>query len=940
MNSIQESNDSLQENNLDSFDLKTISSKINEGSIKKDEFTNFFDNLFLTLKDYTDMSPLKKSYMLFLKEEKESDLKKLKERIINNIGEYISSKQYFKIWSLFSNIMYNLLDKIKIQKKITKIFKNVNKISVISLEDDCINIIDFDQINFMHQISFDKTCKLYQIKKYYDNFQKELIDNEKIIYHTNFKNNDYQSFIVHSKSKISNKIPYYPFLKLNSFLTKLCHKSQPNLFTQVDKIVMIKEIAIGLSELHEHYIYHQNLNDWDIFIDNDQNAYIGNFAYDLNIEIRKTKDCHLKYYWHPNLVENPNSLSIENVPNEQKARYDIYSFGVLIHEIVTTMQPSERIGTSSSKAIIDSLTNEENFDQKYGIIGIKEIILKCISTDPENEYSNVKSIINDIDNLDMYRNNPQIEARIKNAKDSAEYECNLSDIVTNYYLGNDDSKVLLEKFIETCQKYLPSKSISFEKEDILTPILQFFDFNKFECPYDKELIFFEERFDLIIQENVALKYTNNDIYFTSIQKVMKEKSLIASNKLNDDGSVFAVKFSSNMIPITTLGNFFNQFKEYVERNLLIFFFFIVKELFDIHNFDLYHGELTKDSIGIYYNSNTGTFVPLIIPFYVFFKSNQVCRPELKVADLLKNQKQDIKLMKKILKNIDTQNIIPDEFYQQEHLNLMILKLYNLDMPKEAQRRFRENSDDFGNNQYKSYDITFRLVHEIFACKDETDEIHQIFCHFLYNNKEEGYLDVDNSVNEILQFSNHMAREQKNDDEKEIIKKLIQIKRNNDKMFREVHEKEKSDPFDIDIIEDNEKKLITIKKNENEAKKHIDATNPQKFEIPQFRLVNYTDFKMHKFRQMIQNKVSRVRKKTIKISPDLHPFWLKNILFLLNRKIQYKIEFVMESGNQEGANIRGKKLTIEIAEKIATDLGFQIYKKKKKIMLSHKLESID
>lgn len=352
MNSIQKSNDSLQENNLDSFDLKTISSKINEGSIKKDEFTNFFDNLFSTLKDYTDMSPLKKSYMLFLKEEKEGDLKKLKERIINNIGEYISSKQYFKIWSLFSNIMHNLLDKTKIQKKITKIFENINKTSVISLEDDCINIIGFDQINFKYQTSFDKTCKFYQIKKYYDNFPKELIDKEKIIYHTNFKNNNYQSFIVHSNSTLSNKYPYYPFLKLNSFLTK------PNLFTQVDKIVMIKEIAIGLSELHERYIYHQNLNDSDIFIDNDQNAYIGNFAYDLNREIGNTKDCPFKYYWHPNLVEKPNSLSIENEANEQKSRYDIYSFGVLIHEIVTTMSPSERIGTNSHKVIIDLLTKD------------------------------------------------------------------------------------------------------------------------------------------------------------------------------------------------------------------------------------------------------------------------------------------------------------------------------------------------------------------------------------------------------------------------------------------------------------------------------------------------------------------------------------------------------------------------------------------------------
>ena len=827
-------------------------------------FIEDFYELFEKIKKYTDFHPLIAAYKSFLKENKENDYSILKTKVAKKISLFKQDRQYQIIYQLFSLIIHNLIDQEKIKQKFQENQVDENYIeesftsSVFHDIDYIQNIGDF---NATFKSCFDNDCKFYFKKTFNSNnltsiIRQELIDLELAIYKKEFRTEEYGSFIIHSTNQIGNNqimIPYFPFLNLRVFLSNIKNnkdedkdkykgKDKDELsieFKTIDKIVMIKEIAIGFLELHSKYIYHQNINSFDIFIDNKKNAYIGNFAHDTQLEQHQTKLVCSAYYRHPDLIQRPNQLSMEEETDENKARYDIYSFGVLMYEIITTKSPTEQFGNTTQKDRIDQLQNdfcgflfndEEDFDAKYGVQGMRDIISRCMSTDREIQYSTFEEVIVNIDNLQVYRNNEEeIETRIKESEDCNTYECELSDIVINFYFGNKSAKSAIQKFIKTCQKIGISENIEIPpiKKDSITPILQFFDFKNGDVNFTNKILFFEERFNKMIELNAIGMNTGSIGSLSDNEKELMKLSMFDNNGLNKNDEDFyncsevMIKFNSNIIPITNLDEFEREETKYFCDHLLIYLFFISREISSIYSLNLYHGELSINSIGIYYNNITETFLPLIIPFYFFFKNspNPIKTSTTRLKDssnIEKYQRKDMKKFKEMMKKFDRNKIIPSEIYEIETMNEIVYKIYNLNIHnqnKEIKSKFQKNYENFLHYEYSSFKITFPIIYDIFVCKEKTNEIYQIF---------DTHLRIGSTVSDILRFSNFVISESGDneaDDESlniiEIKEKLIKIKENNERMFAEIatiENEEKDSDVTYEFREEPMKRIVfTMKK---------------------------------------------------------------------------------------------------------------------------------
>ncbi|KAK8847123.1 Serine/threonine-protein kinase tnni3k [Tritrichomonas musculus] len=925
----------------DGYGIKNLRQLLNlapRNPINPSIFMNLFENLFEELDKYTSRGPLIVAYKSFLKVNKENNYSELKTGVINEINKFQGDKRYQKIHQLFSLIINNLIDQTKIQLKFQKNQTDENRLQESSNKKQFHDLTDIQNIgdfNAAFKSSFDDDCKFYFKKTYNSNLtstiNQELIKRELEIYKKEFRADKYGSFIVHSTNRIGNNhilIPYFPFMNLHVFLSNMNDKDN---FTTIDKVVIIKEIAIGFSELHSQHIYHQNINSNDIFIDNDKNAYIGNFVHDSKLEQHQTKLVQSAYYRHPGLIQNPNELSIENENDDNKARYDIYSFGVLAHEIITTRSPNERFGYATRENRVEQLQNnyfdflfkdEDDFDAKYGVPGMRDIISRCMSLDEERQYSTFKELIESIDNLRIYKNNEEeIETRIQDSADCNTYECEVSDIITNFYFGNETSKDTISKFIEKCKKLGINENYEFSpiEEDIITPILQFFDFRNKEANYANDMLFFKERFNKMIELNSTGMNAVCNVSLSDNEKKLMKMSMNENNGLNnskdkkdeefyDCGEVI-MKFNSNIIPITNLEEFEKKESEYICEHLLIYLFFISKELSIIHSRNLYHGEMSTKSIGIYYNTETEAFLPSIIPFYFFFKKspNAIAIPTTtarnKSSDIDKYQKKDVKRFKEMMRYFDKNIIIPSEIYESETMNEILYKIYNLNIQnknKEIKNKFEENYENFLHEEYSSFEITLPTIHDIFVCKEKTNKIYQIF---------DRYLRIDATVSYILQFSNFIISKSVEDETSEkslniieIKEKLIKIKENNNKIFDEIlriENEENHTDYSYEFKETAEKGItFTIKEKQQHKDKnppetsHYITENGKEGNKPGFQQEDYSqDIKIKNIMRVARfdNKIVR---RTLEIATNIKiysfRFIITRYIFGLNPSCKYRI----------------------------------------------------
>ncbi|KAK8865159.1 hypothetical protein M9Y10_010694 [Tritrichomonas musculus] len=318
---------------------------------------------------------------------------------------------------------------------------------------------------------------------------------------------NYSKFIVYIENIewINEKLPCYSYFPYGD-LTQIAlpYENKINL-SSVDKIIIIIEIATALKDLHSNGEFHGSLCPEYIHINSRKDAYLASIYFNP----KKIKDCTFLpsqlYYYGPELIEKiKNKYNVEKIffdDLKENQLCDIYSFGALIHMIFTEKLPqfrfSRRNGTgvfsilkgNYCKFLFSGESNEvfdDYIDEKgNSLIGMKDIIKKCMKRDSGKRYQSFNSLIEEIKELPIYiRNKEEIEFRIENAVSSKDYKCSLADIVECYYKGRKPSLHDVKNFINAfnSHRYIFDTGLKFDEMegDIIIKILDIIQYNNSE----------------------------------------------------------------------------------------------------------------------------------------------------------------------------------------------------------------------------------------------------------------------------------------------------------------------------------------------------------------------------------------------------------------------------------------------------------------------------
>ena len=602
--------------------------------------------------------------------------------------------------------------------------------------DELLYIRSYLQLNDIistFKIYYNNEMNIYQEKTYNSGVSQRLVDKEMRIFQPD---SNYSKFIactkqinkenLHNKNKII--LPFFPFGNYDSLITKSSQKlgiSEENKsnddnnnveLSLVDKIVIITEIAMAMRDLHSYNEYHGNLSSQSVFISSKLDCYIGSICYDRLLEANATKSRGPFYYRSPEIHSIENSVESNKLKDKdddyveteehikQEQKNDIYSFGVLVHEIFTEVSPKSRFGKRSHDTELNIL---EGTDDKYkGYFNflieegggneifddnpeLKDFIKKCMKTEPDERYPSFKEMIGSIQALPIYdKNKEEIEFRIENATKSSEYECTISDLVKCYFLRKNHSGEDIIQFITSfnsqANQNLKEKN---QTKDIIESLLEFFIA---EGDYS---VFFSSILDSLIHrfnryKNKGPKIINEEDYLYSLSREMNK----------EEKDIFSV---------CSLGSFIQNNKNIYSVHSLMWLYFIAKDLSNIHSRKLYHGHISLDNIGLYYNHDTKTLIPSVILFYCTLNIQYENKP------LENYQRKDIKNFKALAKQISgiDDNVIKT-IEQCDSMNAILFHLFNYIKNCSDEKKKKIFSKNYNNQKYSSYQITRNIIADI------------------------------------------------------------------------------------------------------------------------------------------------------------------------------------------------------------------------------------
>ncbi len=154
----------------------------------------------------------------------------------------------------------------------------------------------------------------------------------------------------------------------------------------------LREIAKGLSYLHDHGIVHRDLKPGNIFY---ENGYVKIGDYGLSKAIQtgansnQTITVGTVHYMAPEIGAGCYDSSI-----------DIYAMGILIYEMLTGQVPY--FGSSPTEVLMKHMSNKPdltNIPEPF-----KKVITKALEKDPKDRYQNIQEMVEDVFGTEHIRN--------------------------------------------------------------------------------------------------------------------------------------------------------------------------------------------------------------------------------------------------------------------------------------------------------------------------------------------------------------------------------------------------------------------------------------------------------------------------------------------------------------------------------------------------------
>jgi len=160
-------------------------------------------------------------------------------------------------------------------------------------------------------------------------------------------------------------------------------------------VSIAKQICEGLAEAHRLGVVHRDLKPRNIMIDKEGNARIMDFGIARSLKAEGITSDGI-------MVGTPEYMSPEQVKGlEVDQRSDIYSFGIILFEMVTGKIPFE--GDTSLSIALKHKTEEPPNPQDFNAQipeHLNRVILKCLEKDKERRYKGVDELGSELTSLE------------------------------------------------------------------------------------------------------------------------------------------------------------------------------------------------------------------------------------------------------------------------------------------------------------------------------------------------------------------------------------------------------------------------------------------------------------------------------------------------------------------------------------------------------------